>query len=134
MQKTKTMRVDALYSLRNELNFLIKEELKSIFKLELTELAEEIARVLKPIEAVREDLLKKYLAEEMKTGKKAEECEGWESFHAEILPILEQERKITFSPVKREYLDFKTTNYYPQVFKLVEGRYEEQPEPVTEAV
>ena len=134
MQKTKTMRVDALYSLRNELNFLIKEELKSIFKLELTELAEEIARVLKPIEAMREELLKKYLAEEMKTGKKAEECEGWEAFHAEIVPILEQERKITFSPVKREYLDFKTTNYYPQVFKLVEGRHEEQPEPVTEAI
>lgn len=124
MYKTKTFKVSELYVLQNEIVILLREKLKAVLRVDLTDVLEQVGAIIKPVESIRLELYAKYLKAEVDAGKPAIECTEYPAFEKEVTEILEMTREVRYVPIQRSQLEFETDKDYRLIFKLVE---KEQP-------
>lgn len=125
--KNKTFTVAELYNLREEIALLLREKLRATLRVDLVDLLDQVSKILTPVEETRKELVLKYLSgdDDIPVQKKP----GFPEFEKEMLEVIAMTRDISYSPIKKELLNFDTDKDYRLIFKLVEKEEKNIPIP-----
>jgi len=121
MEKIK-LKIRELMVLVNEVNILLPNKLNHLFKLELIELFERVSKVLEPVDKIKQELIKSNIGtiKEGLTEEEVSKLKGYREFQTKFNEVVNEERELSYIPVKRKYLDFESELVLVQFYKLLE--------------